>query len=103
MNELREQVQEFLSRRSPTVKSWEEIFSQSGVPGPTYRIFINSLEAFAREQRRAAFEDAFIEIQRLNDQDQLAVHKFHNMFMWLKLKLLHADDPEIQRMREEWA
>ena len=52
----RERAEAFLDNGTAILKSWNEIFTELGMPSPTRRALIDDLLAFAREERARAYE-----------------------------------------------
>lgn len=54
----RERAEAFLDNGTAILKSWNEIFTELGMPSPTRRALIDDLLAFSREERARAWEEA---------------------------------------------
>lgn len=52
----RERAEAFLDNGTASLKSWNEIFTELGMPSPTRRALIDDLLAFSREERARAYE-----------------------------------------------
>ena len=54
----RERAEAFLDNGTAILKSWNEIFTELGMPSPTRRALIDDLLAFSREERARTYEEA---------------------------------------------